>query len=133
VKRTPSSIDKYIGSRVRLRRMMLGLTQERLGDAVGVTFQQIQKYEKGTNRIGASRLQAIAKTLTVETSYFFDGLPQTQDSAGFSETKPRPVEFDFVATAEGLRLHRSFIRIKDRRVRKRIVELVTALAGPPET
>jgi transcriptional regulator with XRE-family HTH domain len=119
VKRTPSSIDKYIGSRVRLRRMMLGLTQEKLGEAVGVTFQQIQKYEKGSNRIGAVRLQAIS------------GLP-LQDSAGFSDEKPRSAEFDFVATAEGLQLHRSFIRIKDRRIRKRIVELVTALASSSE-
>ncbi len=132
VKRTPSSIDKYIGSRVWLRRMMLGLTQEKLGEAVGVTFQQIQKYEKGSNRIGAVRLQAISKTLTVETGYFFDGLP-LQDSAGFSDEKPRPAEFDFVATAEGLQLHRSFIRIKDRRIRKRIIELVTALASSSES
>ncbi len=111
---------------------MLGLTQEQLGDAVGVTFQQIQKYEKGANRISATRLQIIAKTLAAETSYFYDGIPQTQDSAGFSEIMLRPVEFDFAGTAEGLQLHRSFIRIKDRRVRKRIVELVTALAGPTE-
>ena len=112
--------------------MLLGLTQEGLGAAVGVTFQQIQKYEKGANRISATRMQIIAKTLMAETSYFYDGLPQTQDSVGFSETKPRPVEFDFAGTAEGLQLHRSFMRITDRRIRKRIVELVTALAGPAE-
>lgn len=117
---------------MRLRRMMLGITQEKLGEAVGVTFQQIQKYEKGTNRIGAGRLWTISKTLTVETGYFFDGLP-LKEAAGFSDEKPQPAEFDFVATAEGLQLHRSFIRIKDRRIRKRLIELVAALASAPES
>lgn len=110
---------------------MIGLTQEKLGEAVGVTFQQIQKYEKGANRIGAGRLQAISKALAVDTGYFYEGLP-VQAAVGFEDGRTRPVEFDFVATAEGLQLHRSFIRIRDRRVRKRIVELVTTLAESSE-
>src|SRR5438105_3475779 len=79
VKKTPNPIDKHVGSRVRMRRMMLGMSQEKLGDALDLTFQQVQKYEKGTNRIGASRLQEISHILQVPVSFFFEGAPATAD------------------------------------------------------
>src|SRR3954468_15383406 len=85
-KKPPNPIDRHVGSRVRMRRMMIGMSQERLGDALGLTFQQVQKYEKGTNRIGASRLQQIAEILQVPVSYFFEGSPgQTSRSGGLGE------------------------------------------------
>src|SRR6202795_1485752 len=74
-KKAPNPIDKHVGSRVRMRRMMLGMSQEKLGDALGLTFQQVQKYEKGTNRIGASRLQQISQILQVPVAFFFEGAP----------------------------------------------------------
>src|SRR5271167_2618011 len=77
-KKAPNPIDKHVGSRVRMRRMMLGMSQEKLGDALGLTFQQVQKYEKGTNRIGASRLQQISQILQVQVSFFFEGAPSAQ-------------------------------------------------------
>lgn len=80
-KKSPNPIDVHVGSRVRLRRMMLGMSQEKLGDALGITFQQIQKYEKGTNRIGASRLQHIARVLTIPVSFFFEDAPGSEGAA----------------------------------------------------
>jgi transcriptional regulator with XRE-family HTH domain len=105
------------------------MSQEKLGDALGLTFQQVQKYEKGTNRIGASRLQQISKTLNVPPSFFFEGAPTSsgEPQQGFQEEGSQFV-VDFLATAEGLHLNRSFARIRDAKVRKRIVELVAALA-----
>jgi transcriptional regulator with XRE-family HTH domain len=131
MKRAPNPVDRYVGSRVRMRRVLLGLSQEKLGTALGVTFQQVQKYEKGTNRIGASRLQEISKQLQVPPSFFFDGLPSTsgQSEGGFSDTSPITTVTDFVITAEGLQLNKAFARINDPKVRRRIVDLVIALAG----
>ena len=92
-KKAPNPIDKHVGSRVRMRRMMLSMSQEKLGDALGLTFQQVQKYEKGTNRIGASRLQAIANILQVPVSFFFEGAPHTPgQSSGLGEA-PSPAYF----------------------------------------
>ncbi|MDB5641832.1 MAG: transcriptional regulator, family [Hyphomicrobiales bacterium] len=125
----PNPIDQHVGSRVRLRRVMLGLSQEKLGNALGVTFQQVQKYEKGANRIGASRLQAISKLLDAPPSYFFDGAPAALVGAspGFEEGA-RPFVPDMVTTAEGLQLNRSFAKIRDPKVRRRIVDLVFQVA-----
>ena len=105
------------------------MSQEKLGDALGLTFQQVQKYEKGTNRIGASRLQQISKTLNVPPSFFFEGAPSSsgEPQQAFQEEGSQYV-VDFLATAEGLHLNRSFARLRDPKVRKRIVELVAALA-----
>ena len=129
-KKIPNPIDRHVGSRVRMRRILVGLSQERLGDALGLTFQQVQKYEKGTNRIGASRLQEIARTLGVPVSFFFDGAPQADAAAGgFAETANPGYVADFLGTTEGVQLNKAFIRIGDPKVRRRIVELVTALAG----
>lgn len=108
---------------------MLKMSQEKLGEALGLTFQQVQKYEKGTNRVGASRLQQISQTLNVPPSYFFEGAPAGGASPqGFEEDSSRYV-VDFLSTAEGLHLNRAFARIKDPKVRKKVLDLINALAG----
>jgi transcriptional regulator with XRE-family HTH domain len=131
VKKIPNPIDVHVGSRVRMRRMMVGMSQEKLGDALGLTFQQIQKYEKGTNRIGASRMHQIAAALGVQIEFFYEGAPHAEgapDPGGFSEAPNPPYMNDFLSTSDGLQLMRCFVRVKDPRVRKRIVELVEAFA-----
>ena len=128
--KNPNPIDKHVGARVRMRRVLLGMSQEKLGAALGLTFQQVQKYEKGTNRIGASRLQQISDILTVPPAFFFDEMPNAEAQApepGFAEAGSSFV-VNFLSTAEGLHLNRAFVRIKDAKIRKRIVDLVTALA-----
>ena len=127
LKKAPNPIDKHVGSRVRMRRTLMGLTQEKLGEALGVTFQQVQKYEKGSNRIGAGRLQEISRTLNVPPSFFYEGAPST--GAGFADEAGATYVADFVATAEGLQLNRAFAKITDRRLRKRIIDLVVAIAN----
>lgn len=129
-KKAPNPIDKHVGSRVRMRRMMVGMSQEKLGESLGITFQQIQKYEKGTNRIGASRLQQISIVLGVPVAFFFEGAPTLMPSEdGFSESASPTFVNDFLATSDGLALTRSFMRITDSKVRRRIVDLVSAIAG----
>jgi transcriptional regulator with XRE-family HTH domain len=134
VKKTPDPIDRHVGSRVRMQRVLMKMSQERLGESLGLTFQQVQKYEKGTNRIGASRLQQISKTLNVPPSFFFEGAPTSMDSSapGFAEESSSQFVVDFLSTSEGLHLNRAFARIRDAKVRKRIIDLVTALADQDE-
>lgn len=112
-----------------MRRVLIGMSQERLGGALGLTFQQVQKYEKGTNRIGASRLQQIAGVLNVPPAFFFDEMPAGDGAAeaGFAEDGASFV-VDFLSTSEGLLLNKAFVRIKEPRVRRKIIDLVTALA-----
>ena len=132
VKKAPNPIDKYVGSRVRMRRMMLSMSQEKLGDALGLTFQQVQKYEKGTNRIGASRLQQISNTLQVPVSFFFEGAPDISVPSQHdgSEAAPSPAYVaDFLATSDGLALTKAFMRIKDAKLRRSIVDLVQQISG----
>jgi len=130
VNKIPNPTDKHVGARVRMRRILMNMSQEKLGEALGVTFQQVQKYEKGTNRISASRLQQISKTLEMPPAYFFEGVPgsDAMPSEGFSDN---PVAYvaDFLSTAEGLQLNKAFSRIRDAKVRRRIVDLVVCLAG----
>jgi transcriptional regulator with XRE-family HTH domain len=132
-KKAPNPIDKHVGSRVRMRRMMLGMSQEKLGDALALTFQQVQKYEKGTNRIGASRLQQISHILQVPVAFFFEGAPHLTDGAMLAETAesaPSPTYVsDFLATSDGLSLTKAFMRIPDAKLRRRIVDLVQQIAG----
>ncbi len=129
-KKSPNPTDKHVGSRVRMRRMMLGMSQEKLGDSLGLTFQQVQKYEKGTNRIGASRLQQISNILQVPVSFFFEGAPNAgHENSGFSDAPSPSYVSDFLATSDGLALTRSFMRIKDSKLRRRIVDLVEQIAG----
>lgn len=132
-KKAPNPIDKHVGARVRMRRMMVGMSQEKLGEHLGITFQQIQKYEKGTNRIGASRLQQISTTLGVPVAFFFEGAPTgAPEGEGFGEAHSPAYVSDFLATSDGLALTRNFMRIPDSRVRRRIVDLVAAIAGDAE-
>ncbi len=130
VKKAPNPIDKYVGSRVRMRRMMLSMSQEKLGDALGLTFQQVQKYEKGTNRIGASRLQQISNILQVPVSFFFEGAPDISVTSHKEGDAPSPAYVaDFLATSDGLALTKAFMRIKDAKLRRSIVDLVQQIAG----
>ncbi len=135
LKKSPNPIDVYVGSRVRLRRMLVGMSQEKLGEQLGLTFQQVQKYEKGTNRIGASRLFQIAHILSVPVQFFYEDMASGGGGgadaalpAGFAEDSGENV-MDFVSSAEGLALNRSYARISDPMVRRRILELVRAVAG----
>jgi len=130
-KKTPNPTDKHVGSRVRMRRMMLSMSQEKLGDALGLTFQQVQKYEKGTNRIGASRLQQIAHFLQVPVSFFFEGAPDLPDGtpSGMNGAPSPAYVSEFLATSDGLALTKSFMRITDQKLRRRIVDLVSQIAG----
>jgi transcriptional regulator with XRE-family HTH domain len=132
-KKAPNPIDKHVGSRVRMRRMMLGMSQEKLGDALGLTFQQVQKYEKGTNRIGASRLQQIAIILQVPVAFFFEGAPTLHTQPEGMKEAPSPAYVsDFLATSEGLALTKAFTRIKQPKLRRRIVDLVEEIAEKSE-
>jgi len=135
LKKAPDPIDRHVGSRVRMQRILMKMSQEKLGEALGITFQQVQKYEKGANRIGASRLQQISKTLKVPPSFFFEGAPAggpTAQSAGFAEESSSQYVVDFLSTAEGLHLNRAFARIRDPKVRKRVLDLVATLAEQSE-
>jgi transcriptional regulator with XRE-family HTH domain len=130
-KKAPNPIDKHVGSRVRMRRMMLGMSQEKLGNSLGLTFQQVQKYEKGTNRIGASRLQQISLILQVPVSFFFEGAPTVGNAVraeGMSEAPSPAYVSDFLATSDGLALTKAFMRISDSKLRRRIVDLVEQIA-----
>lgn len=130
-KKKPNPTDMHVGSRIRLRRNMLGMSQEKLGENLGITFQQIQKYEKGTNRVGASRLQAIANILGVPAAFFFEDLPghdAVGGSRGFAEDSSAAHALDFCTSAEGLQLNRAFVKITDLKVRRRLIELVKSLA-----
>ena len=132
-KKAPNPIDKHVGSRVRMRRMMLSMSQEKLGDALGLTFQQVQKYEKGTNRIGASRLQQISHILQVPVAFFFEGAPSLHTNSdggvGIKDAPSPAYVSDFLATSEGLALTKAFTRIKEPKLRRRIVDLVEQIAG----
>ena len=130
---SPHPVDIHVGSRVRQRRTLLGFSQEKLGDALGLTFQQVQKYERGANRVGASRLHEISRILDVPVSYFFDEMPAstaavTAASRGVAEKATR-FRHDPMAKRETLELVRAYYRITDPRVRKRIFELTKAVAA----
>jgi len=130
VSKSPDPVDKHVGLRVRIRRMLVGMSQEKLGEALGLTFQQIQKYEKGTNRIGASRLQQIAAILAVPVDYFFEGAPGlATPAAGLNEGAGSQYIAEFLGTPESIQLNRAFTAIADPAVRRRIVDLVVALAA----
>jgi transcriptional regulator with XRE-family HTH domain len=127
--KAPNPIDKHVGSRIRLRRLMLGMSQGTLGAALGLTFQQVQKYEKGANRVGASRLQQLSQTLQVPVAFFFEGAPLTANRPEPGDAPSSADVSDFLATAEGLALSQAFMRIRDPSLRRRIVDLVQGIAG----
>jgi transcriptional regulator with XRE-family HTH domain len=130
---SPSNVvDAYVGARLRMRRVMLGMSQGKLGQLLGVTFQQIQKYEKGSNRISASRLRQAAHALEVPVEYFYEGAPSPAEGGGPPESGTEAFDVAFLATTEGFQLNRAFLRIRDPKVRRRIVELVVSLAPTDE-
>ena len=130
MQKTPNPVDKHVGSRVRMRRLMLSLSQEKLGDALGLTFQQVQKYEKGTNRIGASRLQQISGILQVPVAFFFEGAPRQAGEPKSMSGAPSPTFVsEFLATSEGLALMKAFSDIKDAKLRRSILHLIERIAG----
>lgn len=125
----PHPIDIHVGSRVKLRRMILGMSQETLGKSLGLTFQQIQKYEKGVNRIGASRMFELSQLLDVPVQFFYDGFGATSQAAnGFAEGEAGETVMDLVNSPEGVQLCRYFSGIKDVEVRKRVLDLVKSIA-----
>lgn len=129
MKKIPNPIDSHVGMRVRMRRILIGFSQERLGESLGITFQQIQKYEKGTNRIGASRLQEAAQVLGVPVNFFFEGV--SSDSGltnGFAEPSGPIYVADFAGTPEGSQLIAAFLKIKEPKLRKKIIDLVVAMS-----
>ena len=129
-KKKPNPIDIHVGSRVRLRRTMVSMSQEKLGDALGITFQQIQKYEKGANRIGASRLQQISRVLSTPVAFFFEDAPgSSDDEGGFAESNSTNYVVDFLSSSEGLQLNRAFVKIENPKVRRKLVDLAKALAS----
>jgi transcriptional regulator with XRE-family HTH domain len=134
--RRANPLDLHVGSRVRLQRMLLGMSQEKLGEKLGLTFQQIQKYEKGINRIGASRLFDLARVLGVNVQFFYEDAPGTAMEArptgaasGFTDRTSDRHVVDFLSSREGVELNKAFVRITDPKIRRSIVELVRALAG----
>jgi transcriptional regulator with XRE-family HTH domain len=124
-KKQTNPIDIQVGNRVRIRRMLIGMSQERLGGLLGLTFQQVQKYEKGVNRIGAGRLFEVARILNVPVDFFYEGV--NDGASGANEVDGAPV-MDFVSSGEGLQLSLAFMKIKDAKVRKRVLDLVKSLA-----
>ncbi|MEZ5854779.1 MAG: helix-turn-helix domain-containing protein [Hyphomicrobiaceae bacterium] len=131
--RRANPIDAHVGGRVRLRRMLLGISQEKLGERLGLTFQQVQKYEKGVNRIGASRLFDLSVVLGVPIDFFFQDAPaaeaRAQPLSGFAESSADGQILEFLNTREGLELNKAFSRITDPKSRRAILELVRSLAG----
>ena len=128
-KKQANPIDAQVGNRIRLRRMLIGMSQERLGELLGLTFQQVQKYEKGVNRVGAGRLYHVAQILGVSISYFYEGVVEEPSHAKGASAPP---VMEFLASGEGLQLSLAFMRIKDPKVRKRVIDLVKSLAEEDE-
>jgi transcriptional regulator with XRE-family HTH domain len=137
----PSPVDVHVGARIREQRNKLGMSQEKLGDALKLTFQQIQKYERGVNRVGASRLYDLCRVFDVPADYFFEGLPEFTAHPAFAQRRAAPAGYAFAEAQAGLRdepdlppdaaaLLDGFSRITDPEVRKRVLDLVKSLAGP---
>ena len=133
--RRPNPVDIHVGGRVRFRRMLLGMSQEKLGERLGLTFQQVQKYEKGVNRIGASRLFDLSQVLQVPIQFFYEDAPGSlkqapgEHGAGFADRGGESYIVEFLNTRDGLELNKAFVRIQDIKVRRAIVDLVRSLAG----
>ena len=132
-KKLPNLIDEHVGARVRMRRTMLGMSQEKLGEALGITFQQVQKYEKGTNRISASRLHHLSHLLQVSMPFFFEGAPHVPGPSEDIGVAPSPAYVsEFLASSDGLALVKAFTQIKQPRLRRSIVDVVENIAGDEE-
>ncbi|MGY2052131.1 helix-turn-helix domain-containing protein [Methylobacterium sp. JK268] len=129
MKKAPDPIDRHVGHRVRVRRLLMGVSQEKLGDALGVTFQQIQKYEKGANRISASRLQQIAEMLGVPVGFFYEGAPRVDNGHDENVEPAASLSADVFWTSQDLQLVRAFQKVADPTVRRRLVALVEAVGA----
>jgi transcriptional regulator with XRE-family HTH domain len=127
-KKQANPVDAHVGHRVRLRRMLIGMSQERLGELLGLTFQQVQKYEKGINRIGAGRLFEVAGILGVPVSFFYEDADASPPGLALNANDEPPPVMEFLSSGEGLQLSLAFMRIKDIKVRRRILDLVRSLA-----
>lgn len=137
LERFPNPVDLHVGTRVRMRRKILGISQEKLAEELGLTFQQVQKYERGANRVSASKLYEIARALSAPVAYFFDGLsdPTLPQPFGVAESGSDQFVHEFLMTPEGLELAILFPKIPRGRLRRRLLELVRAMgepAGGPE-
>jgi len=131
-KRSPDPVDRHVGARIRMRRLMLKISQTQLGDALGLSFQQLQKYEKGTNRVGASRLQHIASILQVPVSFFFEEIPITRGKPAQISDAPSPeLVTAFASSTDGLKLIRAFASITNTALRRCIVQMVENIARSP--
>ena len=131
--RSPNPVDLHVGGRIRMKRKVLGVSQERLAEALGLTFQQVQKYERGANRVSASKLYEVARFLQAPISYFFEGLADpTVESDGEDTSGAEQFVHDFLMTPEGLELAATFPKIRKGRVRRRVLELVRTLSGEDE-
>lgn len=128
--KTPNPIDVHVGGRIKLRRNMLGISQEKLGDALGITFQQVQKYEKGANRVSASKLQMMAEILNVEIEFFFKDAPRNVQSSNADKSIDDPSEkfLSFMSSTQGIQLNRAFVQIEDPKVREKTIQFVKAIA-----
>lgn len=130
-KKAPGDFDRHVGRRIRMRRIQVGMSQERLADSLGVTFQQVQKYEKGANRITMSRMRIVSQVLGVPMAFFSEGAPGEDGmvlASGFAENRQADYAVELFSTPEGVALARAFASIEDPKVRRRVVDLVTTLA-----
>ena len=130
LERSPNPVDRHVGLRIRMRRKELGISQERLADSIGLTFQQVQKYERAANRVSASKLWEMARALNTSISYFYEGLTDLPEAAG--SNLPREAVQEFLMTPEGIELASTFPKIPRGRVRRRVLDLVRAMAGEPD-
>ncbi len=131
--RSPNPVDIHVGTRVRLRRQILKMSQEKLGDSLGVTFQQVQKYERGSNRVGASRLWKMSQVLEVPVAFFFEGLGDMMPNMDFAENDQMPIVYDFINSTDGVALATAVSKIKNKAVRRQILELARSLAHGDES
>jgi transcriptional regulator with XRE-family HTH domain len=130
IDRAPNPIDRHVGLRIRMRRKELGISQERLAESIGLTFQQVQKYERAANRVSASKLWEMARALNTSIAYFYEGLSETPEAPG--SNLPRETVQDFLMTPEGLELASSFPKIAQGRVRRKILDLVRVMSEDPD-
>lgn len=129
--RSPNPVDRHVGLRVRLRRKELGVSQEKLADAIGLTFQQVQKYERAANRVSASKLWEMARALKTSIAYFYEGLGDPATAQPGAGAEQRTLH-DFLLTPEGMELAAAFPKIRQAKVRRRILDLVRTLGDPGE-
>ena len=126
--RAANPVDVHVGTRLRLRRQVLKMSQTHLGDLLGVTFQQVQKYERGSNRVGASRLWKISQVLNVDVGFFFDGLEEEGSISEFAADDQLPIVYDFIKSTDGVALAKAVSQINKKAVRRQVLELARALS-----